>query len=115
MKGITNAFWPEPGIVTVRFIEPEDAPPRYQPFGYALYLGKYYVQNAISDEEFVDADTNYNKRDITNLMYHLFGNAETPLWTQSPTPLEVDHSHVFVLVLRTLQYKSNMMGMRDLL
>ncbi len=84
MKGIANVFWP--GIVIVAYPE-EVVLPLYN-LGIALYLGKYYVENSIVDDIY---DTAYHKGTTTNLIYHLFGDPETPLWTGSPAPMEVSN------------------------
>jgi hypothetical protein len=84
MKGIANVFWP--GLVTVAY--PEGVVQPLCNLGIALYLGKYYVENSVVEDEY---DIEYHKGVTTNLIYHLFGDPETPLWTQSPEPLQVEH------------------------
>ncbi|MDH4213895.1 MAG: C25 family cysteine peptidase [Candidatus Thorarchaeota archaeon] len=92
MKGITNAFWPDLELVNVAY--PEDTEPPINNLGIALYLGKYYIENSIVDETVDEDDIVYEKGDITNLIYQLFGDPETSLWTEQPTTLQGDHSPV---------------------
>ncbi|MFX1485413.1 MAG: C25 family cysteine peptidase, partial [Promethearchaeota archaeon] len=85
--GISNAFWP--GIADVHYSEDVDLPATN--LGLALYCGKFHVNDAYA----FDAADNNQTGNVTLLEYQLFGDPETPLWTQTPTILSVDHPDSF--------------------
>jgi hypothetical protein len=79
--GITNAFWP--GILYAN--SPISRLPVYN-MGTALLRGKMFIAREYGAE--VDF---YRLKNTTLLVYHLFGDPETPLWTGIPSQLEVNH------------------------
>ncbi|MBN2228411.1 MAG: hypothetical protein JW779_02385 [Candidatus Thorarchaeota archaeon] len=83
--GITNSFWP--GIIErpYFFILPFTA---INNLGVALYRAKAYVSklyNGITDTQ--------NQGNITQLVYHLLGDPDTPLWTQNPKKFIVEYPY----------------------
>ena len=83
LDGIIHAFWPNPG-----FLNFQNAP--IYNMGGALLFGK---MNVASIRGYTDNDKERTK--TTFQIYHLFGDPETELWTESPSDLVVSYpTHV---------------------
>jgi len=94
MRGIIDAIWP--GMLCYLFLEVEIEP--IYNLGAALRRGKLYIQTQYESEIDIESATEEELESlqegiITMLIYQLFGDPETPLWTQFPRTLEGAHSN----------------------
>jgi hypothetical protein len=82
--GYHRALWPDfvPAPHAPLPTQPPAAGPSLRHLGMVLVYGKTYMANAYGAND---------DRKRTFEMHHLFGDAETSVWTQQPTSLTVDH------------------------
>ncbi|MFW9808242.1 MAG: C25 family cysteine peptidase [Candidatus Thorarchaeota archaeon] len=96
MDGIIAAFWPEFTEASGEPIHENGGEPIYE-MGGALLAGKLYAKEKwreLYDASLIgfrEAWYPQHKADTTFHEYHLFGDPETELWTDVPSPLEVTY------------------------